>query len=142
MGCNNHTPSTTKLKPLNHEQKTAFMNILMQGKEVSPEMAKQTQYQKLSIVLCVLLHLVNRFRIQILKLKQCHHHYIRFLQYGVLLLLWHICSVCFGINCMNMSCEITFDLMKLVHLFQTVCVCVSSIAAESMCDWFLIECRV
>ena len=113
-----------KTKTTYHEQKTAFMNILIQRKEVSPEMAKQTQYQNLSIVLCVMLHLVTHFRIQILKLKQCHHHYVRFLQYGVLLLMWHICSVCFRINCTNISCEIIFDLMKLVHLFQTVCVCV------------------
>ena len=96
-------------------------------------MAKQTQYQILSIVLCVTLHLVNHFRIQILKLKQCHHHYIRFLQYRVLLLMWHICSVCFRINCTTMLCEITFDLMKLVHLFQTLCVCVCVCARARAC---------
>jgi len=50
------------------------MNILIQRKEVSPEMAKQTQYQKLSIVLSVMLHLVSRFRVQILKLKECRRH--------------------------------------------------------------------
>ena len=34
---------------------------------------------------------------------------------------------------MNMSCEITFDLMKLVHLFQTVCVFVCVCVCVCVC---------